>query len=472
MQAIPTLPAEMTPAPVQATGVSTSEPGSSGKNFQTHLSAAHAQAGEQQPAATAKTPKGAPDKMAGKNGSGSEQNGATVEIDNGQLALAAGPGSAILLPQDSAQPTAAQTGNTLVPATGSSVTTLLAAITGEEKPASPGLDLTLPEQKEAGSADRPGNRLSQDVTVEHWSATFSSRIGQHNKTGQAAASQLPTDQVLPGEEAFLQEGALLSGKAQSRIPLSGDNSGAGHGMSRRQDITGHYLQSNLPTGMEQSARQLATGEQSLQNNNGQPGGRDALAADQLHNRINGQEKDPGLIFTLSQSNGEPVSSSQTTDPAPASGVKLPSGIMVPENHIVGQVVERFSMNQRLETGTVTLRLHPQELGELHMEIKVEQDNIKAHITTQNPQVQEILEKNMPRLREALEQQGMNLEQMEVSVAASDQNDSMPFQENPADHDHSGNLARSRGSTTDFATLLDDEADVVYASDARSLSVHA
>ncbi len=461
MQAIPTMPAEMTPAPAQASGVSTSEPGASGENFQAHLSAAHVQAGEQQPAARAKTPNGAPDKMAGKNGSGSEQKGTTTEIDDGQLALAAGPGSAILLPQDSAQPTAARTGNTLAPATGSSVTTLLAAITGEEKPASPGLDLTLPEQKEAGSADRPGNRLSPDVTVEHWSATFSSRVGQ-----------LPADQKLPGEEGILEESPLLFSKTQSRIPLSGDNPGTSHGMSRRQDITGHYMQSNLPTGLEQSARQLATGEQSLRNNNGQPGGQDALAADHFHNRINGQEKDPGLIFTLSQSNGEAVSSSQTTDPAPASGVKLPSGIMVPENHIVGQVVERFSMNQRLETGTVTLRLHPQELGELRMEIKVEQDNIKAHITTQNPQVQEILEKNIPRLRAVLEQQGMNLEQMEVSIAASDQNDSMPFQENPADHDHSGNLARSRGSTTDFATLLDDEADVVYASDARSLSVHA
>lgn len=461
MQAIPTTPAEMTPAPVQASGVSTSEPGPSGENFQAHLGAAHARAGGQKSEATAKTPSESPDKMAGKNEARTEE---TMETDSEQLALAAGRNSTILLPQDSAQPTAAQTGNTLAPSTSSSVTTLLAAITSEEKPAPPGLDLTLLEQKETGSADRPGNRLSPDVTVEHWSATFSSRVGQQNKAGQPTASQLPADQILPGDDGLLEK---------SQIPLSTDNSSTNLGMSRRQDTTGQYIHSNLPTGLEQSARQPTTGEQNLQHNNGrQAGGENALAADQLHNRIRGQEKDPGLIFTLGQSNGEPVSSSQTTGQTPTSAAKLPSGIMVPENHIVGQVVERFSMNQRLETGTVTLRLYPQELGELRMEIKVEQDNIKAHITTQNPQVQEILEKNMPRLREALEQQGMNLELMEVSVAASDQDDSMPFQENPASHDHSGSLSRSRRATADFAALLDDEAEVVHAAAPQSLSVHA
>ncbi len=453
MQAIPTMPAEMTPAPVQANSVSTSDPGSSGENFQAHLRTAHTRNDKQEPVATQKMRIKSPDKLAGKRESWHEK---TEEIASGQMALVAGQGNIISLPHDSAQSLAARnTGTNLPSTTGSSVTTLLAAITGEEQPASsPDLALTLLEQKTTGSTNRPGNHLSPDITVEHWSATFKNIAGQQNTHGQ-----LPTDQALSEEEVLLDETSFLFGKS--------------HGTSRRQDTTGQYIHSNLPTGLEQAARQPAVGGQNLQHHNGrQTGGEDTLAADHLHNRISSQGKDTGLIFTLAQSNGESVASSQATGQTQAGTAKLPSGIMVPENHIVGQVVERFSMNQRLETGTVTLRLYPQELGELRMEIKVEQDNIKAHITTQNPQVQEILEKNMPRLRDALEQQGMNLEQMEVSVAASDQNDSRPFQENSASHDQSGSLSPSRRASADFASLLDDEAEVVQVTAPQSLSVHA
>ncbi|ADW18371.1 Flagellar hook-length control protein-like, C-terminal domain protein [Desulfobulbus propionicus DSM 2032] len=109
--------------------------------------------------------------------------------------------------------------------------------------------------------------------------------------------------------------------------------------------------------------------------------------------------------------------------------RLPSGTVVPEGTVVEQMVAHLSVNKRLETGTVNLRLHPQELGELRLEIKVEQDNIKAHIVAQNPQAQEMIDRHLPRLREALEQQGLNLQQVEVTVAANDNTRGEQFQEN-------------------------------------------
>lgn len=65
-----------------------------------------------------------------------------------------------------------------------------------------------------------------------------------------------------------------------------------------------------------------------------------------------------------------------------------------------------------------------------MEIRVEQDNIKAHITTQNPQAQEMLDRHLPRLREALEQQGLRLDQVEITVA--DKNDNRQMFQNHHD----------------------------------------
>lgn len=98
-----------------------------------------------------------------------------------------------------------------------------------------------------------------------------------------------------------------------------------------------------------------------------------------------------------------------------------------------QVINQLANGRKLETGTVTLKLHPQELGELRMEIRVEQDNIKAHITTQNPQAQEMLDRHLPRLRESLEQQGLRLDQIEITVADKSNDDRQLFQNNPGQH---------------------------------------
>jgi flagellar hook-length control protein FliK len=66
-----------------------------------------------------------------------------------------------------------------------------------------------------------------------------------------------------------------------------------------------------------------------------------------------------------------------------------------------------------------------------MEIKVNQDNIKAHIIAQNPQAQEMIDRHLPRLREALAQQGLHLQQVEVTLAAHDNTGGERFQESSA-----------------------------------------
>jgi flagellar hook-length control protein FliK len=109
--------------------------------------------------------------------------------------------------------------------------------------------------------------------------------------------------------------------------------------------------------------------------------------------------------------------------------RLPSGLIVPDTTVMDQVLTHLSLQRRLASTTVHLRLNPQELGELRMEIKVEQDNIKAHIIAQNPQAQEMIDRHLPRLREALELQGLNLQQVSVTLAGGDHADSRRFHDN-------------------------------------------
>ena len=121
----------------------------------------------------------------------------------------------------------------------------------------------------------------------------------------------------------------------------------------------------------------------------------------------------------------------------SAGLRLPSGLIVPDSTVMDQMLTHLSLQRRLASSTVHLRLNPQELGELRMEIKVEQDNIKAHIIAQNPQAQEMIDRHLPRLREALEQQGLHLQQVSVTLAGGDHTDSQRFHDNFNRHPGSG-----------------------------------
>jgi len=90
-----------------------------------------------------------------------------------------------------------------------------------------------------------------------------------------------------------------------------------------------------------------------------------------------------------------------------------SGIF--ENRIIDQVIQQVSIRSNPKQSSISIRLHPEELGHLKMELVVNNETIKAHIHVQTQQVQDILEKNMARLREGFEQQGLVLDEIQVSV---------------------------------------------------------
>jgi flagellar hook-length control protein FliK len=60
-------------------------------------------------------------------------------------------------------------------------------------------------------------------------------------------------------------------------------------------------------------------------------------------------------------------------------------------------------------------MQPAELGSLKIELMVEGDRIRASLQAQTLQVQEVLEKNLPQLRNALAEQGLKIDQFQVDV---------------------------------------------------------
>ncbi len=117
-------------------------------------------------------------------------------------------------------------------------------------------------------------------------------------------------------------------------------------------------------------------------------------------------------FTLDSARPANMSS-----PAPAAPgmFQTPSGLLMQENQLLDQVARSINLQANGDRSQMTLRLHPEELGELRLELVMEKGGIKAHIQAQTAQVQEVLERHMPRLREAFAQQGLQLDDVEVSL---------------------------------------------------------
>lgn len=112
--------------------------------------------------------------------------------------------------------------------------------------------------------------------------------------------------------------------------------------------------------------------------------------------------------------GQPAAP-QAPAAAAAPLLTLPSGLQVPEQEVLQQVFGQLSARNLSGPQRITLRLNPEELGEVRLELIVDKETVRAHLQAQSQQVQEVLEKYLPRLREAFEQQGLKLQELQVTV---------------------------------------------------------
>jgi flagellar hook-length control protein FliK len=142
---------------------------------------------------------------------------------------------------------------------------------------------------------------------------------------------------------------------------------------------------------------------------------------------------------------------------------LPPGAPVPAEEIINHLVDRFSINPRLQTSKISLNLSPAELGALKIDIIVKGDSIKAHIAANSPQVQETIEKYMPKLRTILEQQGFTIEDFQVTLdsTSSDANDF--FQKHYSSRQDSGPQTKFMSSNDSFDLALNSAEEILSTS---------
>ena len=113
-----------------------------------------------------------------------------------------------------------------------------------------------------------------------------------------------------------------------------------------------------------------------------------------------------------------------------------------------------------------LRIHPAELGRIDIQVNVENDKASVVFNTQHGMVKEAIELALPRLREMLSEQGIDLENVDVNSADINQQQAGPDQ---GSEEH-GNLnagtsdvLNEEGAETELVSniIIDDDAIDYY-----------
>ena len=134
----------------------------------------------------------------------------------------------------------------------------------------------------------------------------------------------------------------------------------------------------------------------------------------------GQTSSTATSLVVDQTNtfAQTLATTQTSPAQPATDaaktLTLPSGTVVHEEDVMRQVMERFQISRRPLDTQINIKLHPAELGELKIDLTVKEGSIRANVVAQSQHAQEIIEKNMTKLRTVLEDHGFTVENITVS----------------------------------------------------------
>ena len=126
---------------------------------------------------------------------------------------------------------------------------------------------------------------------------------------------------------------------------------------------------------------------------------------------------------------------------------------------VDQIVQKAALHLKNGQNEVLINLKPDFLGQIRMQIITDSQQVTVRILTEFPVVKELIENNANQLRNDLQNHGLNIDKLEVSVSQhSDQQ--------VADQNKAGDSA-GKNSTANKTASEDGESDSRTAAEAAS-----
>jgi flagellar hook-length control protein FliK len=204
---------------------------------------------------------------------------------------------------------------------------------------------------------------------------------------------------------------------------------------------------------------------------GHKGMSSALAAGTLKATADKQDKtepQQGLAGQLQAvANQQGVTTPQQARAEAAQQAQLP--LQLTKELANDQVAEKVQMMMSKNLKNLDIRLDPPELGRMQIRMTMNSDLANVHFTVTNPQARDIIEQTLPRLREMLAQQGMQLADSSVQQQSSGQQQSGYA---AAEQNRQGAFGRGFSGESDDSFDADVELNVNVASPRDGISFYA
>ena len=90
---------------------------------------------------------------------------------------------------------------------------------------------------------------------------------------------------------------------------------------------------------------------------------------------------------------------------------------VDAENVVRQLVERIEVTVTEDVSSFEMQLNPEHLGKINLQVVAKDGMVTAQIATENAAVKEVLESQIVILKESLNNQGIEVEAVEVTIAS-------------------------------------------------------
>jgi flagellar hook-length control protein FliK len=144
---------------------------------------------------------------------------------------------------------------------------------------------------------------------------------------------------------------------------------------------------------------------------------------------------------------------------------------IQENDILHQVLHKFRISQHMQDSRLVMKLHPAELGNLKIDVQMKDGSVHANILAQSQQVQDILEKNMPRLKAIMEEQGLTVSDISIKLDTDVSDNTNLFDEHLAKDDSFFTKRENINSSVTFELDQGEAEEVEFNTQPASSGVN-
>ncbi len=94
----------------------------------------------------------------------------------------------------------------------------------------------------------------------------------------------------------------------------------------------------------------------------------------------------------------------------------PSTSQEMQNNVIRQIVQRMTLQTHGNQSTMTIKLKPEFLGQVQMQISTDQQQVVVRMATESMAVKEMVEQGLQYLKSELQQHGLEIDKFDVFVA--------------------------------------------------------